>query len=194
MMMKIVILLLLIQLISISSLKISSSKSLLNLRKSSVILKSSTNGEFSNAERIESVKVGIISSFGGSLFALPLLLIKGIVSNFDAQWELSTDLLALTLALYGLTYRYAVRKDSNPNLKQGATISFVLTRILPLVKVPSYCSSLPLDCGPPLHYGTVSMITDISFELVLSLVAFFGANYVIEYFFKKNLLSTFPKS
>ena len=189
-----IIFLILINLISISSFTIQTS-TLSNLQKSSLILKASTKeNEFSNAERIESVKVGIISSLGGSFFSLPLLIAKGALSNFDAQWELSTDLLALTLALYGLTYRYAVRKDSNPNLKQGATISFVLTRVLPLVQAPSYCSSLPLDCGPPFYYGTPSMITDISFELALSLVAFFGANYVIEYFFKRGILSTFPKA
>ena len=35
------------------------------------------------------------------------------------QWEFDTDQLSLMGALFGLTYRYAVRTDANPMLRQG---------------------------------------------------------------------------
>ena len=199
--MRLIVIVFLIQCISILALKSSSfslpSKVISSSSKplSSLVLQSKGNDNvFSNSERIESIKVGVISAVGGSLVSLPLLIVNGALSHFDASWELSTDLLALSLGLYGLTYRYAVRKDTNPQLQQGTTIAFVLTRILPLLHPPSYCSSLPLNCGPPLYYGTISMVTDISYEIVLSLIAFFSANYIIEYCFKKNILSRFPKA
>lgn len=35
------------------------------------------------------------------------------------QWEFDTDMLALECALLGVVYRYAVREDRNPDLKDG---------------------------------------------------------------------------
>jgi hypothetical protein len=65
-------------------------------------------------ERIESAKSGIISALCGSLVMAPFALVtqKSFYTSdaFSAQWEISHDGLAVMLALFGLVYRYAVRK------------------------------------------------------------------------------------
>jgi hypothetical protein len=70
--------------------------------------------EDETVERIESVKSGIISAICGSLVMAPFALItqKSFYTSdaFSAQWEISHDGLAVMLALFGLVYRYAVRK------------------------------------------------------------------------------------
>ena len=46
--------------------------------------------------------------------------------TFRLRWELQADGLALTLFLFGVVYRYAVRRDENPMLKQGVVGAFVV--------------------------------------------------------------------
>ncbi len=74
----------------------------------------STPVENETAERIESVKSGIISALFGSLVMTPFALVTSKsfypADAFSAQWEISHDGLAVMLALFGLVYRYAVRK------------------------------------------------------------------------------------
>ena len=60
------------------------------------------------AERIESVKVALLSSLSGSLAMAPLAVIEKSSfypsDAFSAQWELAHDGLAFMLALFGLVY------------------------------------------------------------------------------------------
>ena len=62
------------------------------------------------AERVESVKAGVLSAVAGSVEMAPLAVTVTTAwfpSNaFDAQWELSHDGLAVMLGLFGLVYRY----------------------------------------------------------------------------------------
>ena len=62
------------------------------------------------AERVESVKAGVLSAVAGSVAMAPLAVTVTTAwfpSNaFDAQWELSHDGLAVMLGLFGLVYRY----------------------------------------------------------------------------------------
>ena len=73
-----------------------------------------------SAERIESVKAGVLSAVAGSAAMTPIAVLvssQWYPSNaFDAQWELAHDGLAVMLALFGLVYRYAVRQDPNPQV------------------------------------------------------------------------------
>eukprot|EP00520_Triparma_pacifica_P005323 CAMPEP_0118650996 /NCGR_PEP_ID=MMETSP0785-20121206/10547_1 /TAXON_ID=91992 /ORGANISM="Bolidomonas pacifica, Strain CCMP 1866" /LENGTH=85 /DNA_ID=CAMNT_0006543413 /DNA_START=304 /DNA_END=558 /DNA_ORIENTATION=- len=50
-------------------------------------------------------------------------------------------------ALFAICYRYIVRLDlDNEMLKTGALGAFIIIRTLPLISVPSSCSSIPLQC------------------------------------------------
>ncbi len=65
-------------------------------------------------ERFESVKTGIVAAISGSIAMAPFALLtqKSFYPSdaLSAQWELSHDGLAIMLALFGIVYRYAVRK------------------------------------------------------------------------------------
>ena len=64
-------------------------------------------------ERANSGKAAVFSAVAGSVAALPAALVGGAVGGFTPQWELSHDVLALQLALFGVVYRYAAREDES---------------------------------------------------------------------------------
>ena len=97
------------------------------------------------------------------------------------------------LALFGITYRYAVRTDPNPNLKQGVVGAFAITKALSSITVPDYCSSIPLNCGPPLYFVSPSMVFSGLLTFVLAMIAYGGAAYFIEQLFLSGILRKFPK-
>jgi len=111
---------------------------------------------------------------------------------FDAQWELAHDGLAVMLGLFGLVYRYAVRQDSNPQLKQGVVGAFVITRTLSMLQASEECSALPLSCDPPLGYLNWEMIATGVGSGVESGVAFAAAAAAIELAFSKEFIRRFP--
>lgn len=106
------------------------------------------------AERIESLKAGTLAAFAlllafGTIAAASQLL---LAKQFDALAGLlfpPTDLkLPVSLAiaglsgfLFGVTYRYAIRTDSNPQLKAGAVLAFGLVRGLAQLDVGLSASS-----------------------------------------------------
>uniref|UniRef100_A0A7S0LTL0 Solute carrier family 40 protein n=1 Tax=Coccolithus braarudii TaxID=221442 RepID=A0A7S0LTL0_9EUKA len=138
-------------------------------------------------ERVESAKVGVASALSGSLAMAPFALL--LPSAFSAQWELSHDVLAVMLFLFGLVYRYAVRSDSNAMLKQGVIGAFALTRCLSALQASEQCTALPLVCGPPfsyLDYAMILQLLSVGFE---SFAAFGGSAFVIEACFERGLLT-----
>lgn len=102
----------------------------------------------SAAERIESLKAGIIGMLSTPI---ALLLTAGIalLSNesllgtegmaIDQIPTLSTlvhgGTTALSGFLFGVTYRYIVRQDTNPQLKTGAVMAFGLVRGLAQLQI-----------------------------------------------------------
>jgi len=147
-------------------------------------------------EKLESIKAGLLSIGGGSIFFAPLAILGGLLSpdHFSADWEFNTDMLAATLGLFGLVYRYAVRRDGNEQLKQGVVGAFLLTRTLNLIHVPAYCTAIPLDCGPPFHYFEWSMVVQGVANGAESLAAFGGAAYCLEMAFEKKWIGKFPST
>ena len=117
------------------------------------------------AERMESVKAGVLSGVAGSIAAVPVALVQTEeyfpFAAFTPQWELQIDGLALSLGLFGLVYRYAVRRDPNPQLKQGVVGAFAITRTWAMLKASATCTAVPLQCGPPLGYFNWEMITQV---------------------------------
>lgn len=86
------------------------------------------------AERLESLKAGVLGALaisGGfgllSRLHIQLLGSRGLPSDVWG-WSFSWAVLALSGFLFGVTYRYVIRQDSNPHLKSGATLAFGLVR------------------------------------------------------------------
>lgn len=145
-------------------------------------------------EKIESVKSAIFAAIGGSIAILPFALTRGALLHFNADWEFNYDgLLILTAPLFGITYRYAIRRDNNPNLKQGVIGAFVITRAVATVKVVDICSSIPLNCGPPFYLFTDQMLIGGLINFGEAAICFGGAAYFMETLFKSGALSKFPK-
>jgi hypothetical protein len=145
-------------------------------------------------ERIESVKAAVIGVVGGIAALLPYGIVKGIVYRFSATWEFEFDATVLGLALFGITYRYAVRKDNNPNLKQGVVGSFAITKALSCIDVPdSLCTSVPINCGPPFFLFSDSMLLQGVAAFIEAIIAYGGAAYILERCMSSGLLSKFPK-
>ncbi|MBW4448877.1 MAG: hypothetical protein KME38_18945 [Spirirestis rafaelensis WJT71-NPBG6] len=107
------------------------------------------------AERLESLKAGI---FGGlsvcltfviTTFLNNLLLDKYFpalsilqINIQDWRWWISGAISCFCGLLFGVTYRYIIRSDNNPQLKAGGVLAFGLVRGLTQVDVGLYCYSI----------------------------------------------------
>lgn len=109
------------------------------------------------AERLESLKAGI---FGG-LSVLLTFLITSFLNNLllakyfttlsilqiniqDWRWWISGAISCFCGLLFGVTYRYIIRSDDNPQLKAGGVLAFGLVRGLTLMDVGLCCYSTVL--------------------------------------------------
>ncbi|WP_299402474.1 hypothetical protein [Acaryochloris sp. IP29b_bin.148] len=93
---------------------------------------------FTPQERVESLKAGGLSA-SGAIFVFTILL---ILNEWLAQWPIAASRLpgswislsgslasvAISGLLFGVTYRYAIRQDTNPQLKSGVVLAFSLVR------------------------------------------------------------------
>jgi len=130
-----------------------------------------------SSERLESLKAAGLAAVVGSVAAAgPGLLVAGL----GAQWEFDVDMLALSGALFGVVYRYAVRTDPNPNLKQGVVGAFALVRTVAAIQVPTTCTPFPLACGPPLEYFNWDMLQQALGAALPAFVAFGAAAVGLE--------------
>lgn len=156
-------------------------------------------------ERVESGKVAVAAAIGGSVFMAPVAVLLAVTTEdlhrlrllvspdaFTPQWEFAHDTLAVMLALFGVVYRYSVRSDGNPMLKQGVIGAFALTRALSAVQTPPECTSLPLSCGAPLGYVDYTMLLQLGGSFLESAVAFGGAAIILEAGFNRGTLRRIP--
>ncbi|GAB5364236.1 hypothetical protein AAMO2058_000952200 [Amorphochlora amoebiformis] len=145
-----------------------------------------------NKERLESIKAAVLGAVAGSLVGSPIALLSP--NRLTPQWEFDHDALAVSLALSALVYRYAIRQDPNPMLKQGVVGAFAITRILSLIKVSDTCTSLPLACGAPLGFADWQMIGEGLFIALESFSAYGGMAVAMEKAFDSGILRRFPSS
>jgi len=83
--------------------------------------------ERKDRERIESAKVGTVSAIGGVLLSLPLALSQFSGNAFNQFADVGAT--ALSCALFGVVYRYAVRESIDDfQLKGGVVGAFGLVR------------------------------------------------------------------
>ena len=96
---------------------------------------------FSAAERVESLKAGAVAAFGmfWGFGAIALVNTWILVPRFDFLAGLQVGAIDLNFAfkgsiallagfLFGVTYRYAIRTDTNAQLKSGVVLAFGLVR------------------------------------------------------------------
>jgi len=77
-------------------------------------------------ERLESIKAGFVSALVGTLAGFPISLTQ-VTSN--AQLILPSTITFISCALFGLTFRYAVRRDlDNFQLKTGTAAAFGIVK------------------------------------------------------------------
>ena len=120
-------------------------------------------------ERIESIQVGSISALA---FLVPYLLfltvdrlfLGGSLTVIGAFVKISGAIISGFL--FGVTYRYVVRNDDNPHLKDGTVAAFALVRGL----VPLQLSTdLIADSGRLSLFLGESFICFLSSRLLLEL-------------------------
>ncbi|MEH2164276.1 MAG: hypothetical protein V7K38_25315 [Nostoc sp.] len=92
------------------------------------------------AERIESLKAGIVGGLSVCFgFVLASLLNTLVLAKYfqilaslhsDINWRLWVSAAVATFIglLFGVTYRYIIRSDKNPQLKAGGVLAFGLVR------------------------------------------------------------------
>jgi len=102
--------------------------------------------DMTTAERIESLKAGILTALSFTLaYSIALVCNSLVLAQFEelAALQIPTPvnlLVKVAVAglsgfLFGVTYRYVIRDDENPHLKSGAVLAFGLVRGLALLEV-----------------------------------------------------------
>ncbi|MFN6513776.1 MAG: hypothetical protein RMY29_004635 [Nostoc sp. CreGUA01] len=99
------------------------------------------------AERLESLKAGIIGGFSlffgfaiASLFNTLLLakyfkILVSLQTDFNWYLWMSAAVATFTGFLFGVTYRYIIRSDKNLQLKSGGVLAFGLVRGLTQIEL-----------------------------------------------------------
>jgi len=142
------------------------------------------NGDIDeDSERLESVKAAAVSSIVGVLASLPISFYE--VQDLP-QLFLRSSIVFISCALFGVTFRYAVRRDlDNIQLKTGAPAAFAFVRGLAL-----------LESGRTIELSTDSLISvalDGAFSVVENIFIFLPAAVALDYCFKMSFLSPFPR-
>ena len=70
--------------------------------------------------------------------------------------------------------------------------AFVVVRTLSRIRVPSYCTAVPLDCGAPTGYFDWNMIQQLALNGLESAALFGGAAAAMEYAYSKKWIGKFP--
>ncbi|KAK4801641.1 hypothetical protein SAY86_022128 [Trapa natans] len=133
-------------------------------------------------ERLESVKAASVSAVIGTLAGLPISLTH-VTST--SQLVLPLAIAFVSCALFGVTFRYTVRRDlDNFQLKSGTFAAFAFVRGLGALGV-----------GPPLELNPESFLShavDGVTYVSESLLVFAFAAVGLDFCFKTGLISTFP--
>ncbi|KAJ3690684.1 hypothetical protein LUZ61_019848 [Rhynchospora tenuis] len=142
-----------------------------------------TLGETSNnLERLESIKAAVISSTAGTLASLPISLSQA------TDWSeliLHTSVVLISCALFGVTFRYAVRRDiDNIQLKTGTAGAFGFVKGLAEFEVGN---SLELSTD-----GLISSSVAGAISVAQNLFIFLFAAIALDFCFKMRFLSPFP--
>ncbi|KAF3632816.1 putative oligopeptide transporter 7-like [Capsicum annuum] len=133
-------------------------------------------------ERVESIKAASLSAIVGTLAGLPISLSR-ITSSSELILPLSITFISC--ALFGVTFRYAVRRDlDNFQLKSGTSAAFGVVKGL-----------ATLGGEPPLELDAASFWShalDGAVYVSENLLIFLFAGVGLDLCFKLRILSPFP--
>lgn len=133
-------------------------------------------------ERLESLKSASISAVVGTLAGLPISFTQ-VSSTF--QLILPLGITFISCALFGVTFRYTIRRDlDNIQLKTGTSAAFSFVKGLAM-----------LGSGPPLEPNPESFFShafDGAVYISQNLLIFIFAAVGLDFCFKVGLLSPFP--
>jgi hypothetical protein len=132
-------------------------------------------------ERIESVKAGVIAALAFVcadlvfVFFYSLILSRSIAIlaqfqiNIDWQFVLREAIAWVSGFLFGVTYRYVIRDDDNPHLKDGAVLAFGIVRGLALLeametKSDRFLSSAILGIESIVCFAIARSILDLALQ------------------------------
>lgn len=144
-------------------------------------------------ERVESIKAGAIAGFSVILADGIITLGNTVIlaSELNAQgniWDIRHLAIAGAIAgisgfLFGVTYRYIIREDSNPHLKSGAVLAFGLVRGL-----------AQLDAGLSLSAGNIFSVQSIwpfGVLAIESIALFAVAQIILDWAISRHWLKPF---
>jgi hypothetical protein len=89
-----------------------------------------SSSNFTATERLESLKSGLLAGFFVGLSHLVLSWVNLWLGDTSINVLFSTPLAGFSGFLFGVTYRYIIRRDDNPQLKLGGIFAFGLVRAL----------------------------------------------------------------
>lgn len=151
------------------------------------------NDKFSFYQRVESTKTALVGLLSGGLVSTPIIALHDIPNYGLASWEFDTDMGSLQSALFAIVYRYCIRQnDDNAMLNMGVVGAFIFVRTLARIRVPTYCTAAPLDCGDPFGYFDYDMIGQLILNGMESVALFGGAAYAMEVAYRKGWITKFP--
>ncbi|XP_020594010.1 uncharacterized protein LOC110034065, partial [Phalaenopsis equestris] len=139
------------------------------------------NGIKSEFERLESIKAALVSSSIGTLASLPLSLFQA--TSFTVFF-LHTAIIFIGTALFGVTFRYTIRRDiDNFQLKTGTSAAFGIIKGL-----------AELEAGNHLELSKTSLshFIDVALSVSESFIIFLVAAIALDFCFKMRILSPFP--
>ncbi|KAL1222555.1 hypothetical protein V5N11_018924 [Cardamine amara subsp. amara] len=135
-------------------------------------------------ERLESAKAAVVAAVVGTIAEVPFALSQ--VSSIE-QLLLPLGIAFASCALFGVTFRYAVRRDlDDSHLKSGAVAAFGFVKGLGM-----------LSRGPPLELSWESLAShgiDGAVLVSQSVLIFAFASIGLDFCFKMKLLRPFPSS
>lgn len=132
-------------------------------------MNSQSGSNFTASERLESLKAGILAGFCVGLSHFILNGVNLWLGDTSVNLLFSTPLAGLSGFLFGVTYRYIIRGDDNPQLKLGGIFAFGLVRALAEIEI-RLNSQTPLEqiirLGGEslLLFGIAGFILDIALQ------------------------------
>ncbi|KAL3499083.1 hypothetical protein ACH5RR_041815 [Cinchona calisaya] len=133
-------------------------------------------------ERLESIKAAIISAIVGTIAGLPFSLTRATGIS-DLIFPLA--IAFVSCALFGVTFRYAVRRDLDDiHLKSGTSAAFGIVKGLATLGAGT---RLELDAG-----NLIPIALDAAVNVSENLLIFFFAGVGLDFCMKLGVLSSFP--
>eukprot|EP00850_Spirogloea_muscicola_P012978 SM000086S23030 [mRNA] locus=s86:120558:121855:- [translate_table: standard] len=137
------------------------------------------------AERLESAKAAALAAAAGGAISLPFTSAVAGADLFSPAYLLSEAAVVITCLLFGVTYRYVLRRDlRNTQLKAGAVGAFAMTRGLAQVDTTQLLVGYP-SAGTELVYAAALNAGE-------SLIILAFAATAVEYAMQQRLVKPFP--